>query len=54
MLGIHARPQINKVVEPIARKMVAIGITPDALTIVGTIGVSAGALAFYPRGKFLV
>jgi len=54
MLGIHARPQINKVVEPIARKMVAIGITPDALTVVGTLGVSAGALAFYPRGEFFV
>ncbi|HVT20295.1 MAG TPA: CDP-alcohol phosphatidyltransferase family protein [Mycobacteriales bacterium] len=54
MLGIHARPQINKVVEPIARKMVAIGITPDALTVVGTLGVAAGALAFYPRGKFFV
>jgi phosphatidylglycerophosphate synthase len=54
MLGIHARPQINKVVEPVARKMVAVGITPDALTVVGTLGVSAGALAFYPRGKFFV
>jgi CDP-diacylglycerol--glycerol-3-phosphate 3-phosphatidyltransferase len=54
MLGIHARPQINKVIEPTARKMAAIGITPDALTIIGTIGVAAGALAFYPRGKFLV
>jgi phosphatidylglycerophosphate synthase len=54
MLGIHARPQINKVVEPIARKMVAVGITPDALTVVGTLGVSAGAHAFYPRGKFFV
>jgi CDP-diacylglycerol--glycerol-3-phosphate 3-phosphatidyltransferase len=53
MLGIHARPQINKVIEPTARKMAAVGITPDALTIVGTIGVAAGALAFYPRGKFL-
>ena len=30
------------------------GVTPDALTIVGTIGVSAGALAFYPRGEFFV
>ncbi|HVX69527.1 MAG TPA: CDP-alcohol phosphatidyltransferase family protein [Mycobacteriales bacterium] len=54
MLGIHARPQINKVVEPVARKMVAIGITPDALTVIGTLGVTAGALAFYPRGKFFV
>lgn len=54
MLGIHARPQINRVIEPTARRMAAMGITPDALTIVGTIGVAAGALAFYPRGKFLV
>jgi CDP-diacylglycerol--glycerol-3-phosphate 3-phosphatidyltransferase len=53
MLGIHARPQINKVIEPTARKMAAIGITPDALTIIGTIGVAGGAIGFYPRGHFL-
>jgi CDP-diacylglycerol--glycerol-3-phosphate 3-phosphatidyltransferase len=53
MLGIHARPQINKFVEPAARKMAAIGITPDALTIVGTLGVAGGAIGFYPRGHFL-
>jgi phosphatidylglycerophosphate synthase len=53
MLGIHARPQINRVVEPIAQAIARVGITPDTLTIVGTLGVSAGALAFYPRGKFL-
>jgi phosphatidylglycerophosphate synthase len=54
MLGIHARPQINRVTEPIARRLVAMHVTPDALTIVGTFGVSAGALAFYPRGEFWV
>jgi CDP-diacylglycerol---glycerol-3-phosphate 3-phosphatidyltransferase len=54
MLGIHARPQIGRVVDPIARRLAAIGVTPDALTIIGTIGVAAGALAFYPRGKFFV
>jgi phosphatidylglycerophosphate synthase len=54
MLGIHARPQINRVVEPVARRLAAIGVTPDALTIVGTLGVAGGALAFYPRGEFLV
>lgn len=53
MLGIHARPQINRVTEPIARRLVAIGVTPDALTVVGTIGVAGGALGFYPRGHFL-
>jgi CDP-diacylglycerol---glycerol-3-phosphate 3-phosphatidyltransferase len=53
MLGIHARPQINRVIEPTARRLAAMGVTPDALTIVGTIGVAGGALGFYPRGKFL-
>jgi len=38
MLGIHARPQINKAIEPIAKGIANLGITPDALTIVGKIG----------------
>jgi phosphatidylglycerophosphate synthase len=54
MLGIHARPQINKAIEPIAQGIAKLGITPDTLTIVGTIGVAGGALGFYPRGKFFV
>jgi CDP-diacylglycerol--glycerol-3-phosphate 3-phosphatidyltransferase len=54
MLGIHARPQIEKVTEPVARRLVSWGVTPDALTIVGTIGVAGGALGFYPRGHFFV
>jgi CDP-diacylglycerol--glycerol-3-phosphate 3-phosphatidyltransferase len=54
MLGIHARTQINKVTEPVARTLAGWGVTPDALTIVGTIGVAGGALGFYPRGHFFV
>src|SRR5881398_529037 len=54
MLGIHARPQINKVVEPVARRLAGWGVTPDAITIVGTLGVCGGALGFYPRGQFWV
>src|SRR3954451_22113520 len=54
MLGIHARPQINKVTEPVARRLAGWLGTPEALTIVGTLGVAGGALAFYPRGKFFL
>jgi CDP-diacylglycerol---glycerol-3-phosphate 3-phosphatidyltransferase len=54
MLGIHARPQINRVTEPVARRLAAMGVTPDALTIIGTLGVAGGALGFYPRGEFFV
>jgi CDP-diacylglycerol--glycerol-3-phosphate 3-phosphatidyltransferase/CDP-diacylglycerol--inositol 3-phosphatidyltransferase len=30
------------------------GISPDAVTLVGTFGVAAGALVFFPRGDLLV
>lgn len=54
MLAIHARTQINRVTEPVARRLVRWGVSADALTVVGTIGVAGGALGFYPRGQFFV
>jgi CDP-diacylglycerol--glycerol-3-phosphate 3-phosphatidyltransferase/CDP-diacylglycerol--inositol 3-phosphatidyltransferase len=39
---------------PIVNLLLRLGVSPDAVTLVGTVGVSAGALAFYPRGEFLV
>ena len=41
------------VLAPIVRLFVALKISPDAVTLVGTIGVAVGALAFYPRGELL-
>ena len=43
-----------KVFTPVARLFLRLGISPDAVTLVGTIGVCAGALVFFPRGHFLV
>ncbi len=39
---------------PLADRLLKWGVTPDQVTIVGTIGVSAGALWFFPRGQFFV
>jgi CDP-diacylglycerol--glycerol-3-phosphate 3-phosphatidyltransferase/CDP-diacylglycerol--inositol 3-phosphatidyltransferase len=36
---------------PIVNLLLRLGVSPDAVTLVGTLGVSAGALAFYPRGE---
>ncbi len=44
----------TKVFSPAARLFLRLGISPDAVTLVGTLGVSAGALVFFPRGDFLV
>lgn len=38
------------VLAPVVRLFVRMGISPDAVTVVGTVGVSAGALIFFPQG----
>jgi CDP-diacylglycerol--glycerol-3-phosphate 3-phosphatidyltransferase len=38
---------------PFVNAFIRLGISPDAVTLVGTLGVSAGALVFFPQGKLL-
>ena len=44
----------QKVISPIAHLLIRLGVSPDAVTLVGTLGVCAGALVFFPRGDLLV
>jgi CDP-diacylglycerol--glycerol-3-phosphate 3-phosphatidyltransferase len=53
MLNKYARAFFTKVFTPVARLLLKLGISPDVVTVVGTLGVCAGALAFYPRHEFL-
>lgn len=39
---------------PLGDLLLKLGVKPDWVTWVGTIGVSAGALIFFPRGEFLI
>lgn len=51
----HFRAFWTKVIaNPIARVLLKLGVSPDAVTLVGTLGVSAAALWFFPRGQLLV
>ena len=54
MLNRLLRASWTKIMTPIATLLLRLGISPDVVTIVGTLGVCAGALGFYPRGEFLV
>lgn len=38
---------------PIAALLIRLGVSPDAVTLVGTLGVCAGALIFFPQGMLL-
>ena len=52
MLNKYARAFFTKVFTPFAAFLLRIGVSPDAVTLVGTGGVVAGALVFFPRGSF--
>jgi len=42
------------ILAPIVNLLLRLGVSPDAVTLVGTLGVAGGALAFYPRGELFV
>ena len=44
----------TSVFKPVAHLLIRLGISPDTVTFVGTIGVVAGALVFFPRGQLWV
>ncbi|MET3933898.1 phosphatidylinositol phosphate synthase [Arthrobacter sp. OAP107] len=51
MLNRHARGFFTALFTPLARWLLKLGVSPDAITIVGTAGVVVGALVFYPLGQ---
>lgn len=51
MLNKYARSFFAAVFTPLARLLIRLGISPDVVTVIGTAGVAAGALIFYPMGE---
>lgn len=54
MLNRYARAFATRLMTPLAAALLRTGVGPDAVTVVGTGGVAAGALIFYPRGELLI
>jgi CDP-diacylglycerol--glycerol-3-phosphate 3-phosphatidyltransferase len=54
VIGSQLRPVVGRIADPLVNRLLAWGVTPDAVTATGTVGVVAAALAFFPRGEFLV
>lgn len=51
MLNKYARALFAAIFTPLAALLVRLKVSPDAVTIVGTLGVAAGALIGYPLGE---
>ncbi|MFC4017845.1 phosphatidylinositol phosphate synthase [Micromonospora sp. GCM10011542] len=50
---VSVRAGMTRVVEPIARGLLRAGVTPNAVTVTGTLGVLVGALGFGARGHLV-
>ena len=50
---VTARAGMTRVVEPIARTLLRAGVSPNAVTVTGTVGVLIGALGFGARGHLV-
>jgi CDP-diacylglycerol--glycerol-3-phosphate 3-phosphatidyltransferase len=48
-----ARKVVSGVIEPPARLLLRVGVSPDAVTVFGTVGVVATALICLPQGWFI-
>jgi CDP-diacylglycerol--glycerol-3-phosphate 3-phosphatidyltransferase len=54
MLASQARPQIQRILDPLGRRLAQTGLSPDVVTVVGTVGVSGAAIGFFSRGVFFI
>lgn len=53
MLNRYARAAVTRLLSPLAGLLLRLGVSPDAVTVLGTLGVVSAALWFYPRGQLL-
>ncbi len=51
MLNLHVRVPLQRVLGPLGARLAKAGVSPDVITVIGTVGVLVGALGFYPRGS---
>lgn len=49
-----ARTVVGTVTDPVAKFLLMLGLTPNSITVVGTLGISGAALIFFPTGEFFV
>ncbi len=54
MVSSSFKPAVNRVIEPIARMAVRRGITPDMVTVTGTIGSIASSIYLIPQGELFL
>lgn len=50
MLNIHARDAVSRAITPLGTRLARAGVTPNTVTVVGTLGAVAAAVVFFSQG----
>jgi CDP-diacylglycerol--glycerol-3-phosphate 3-phosphatidyltransferase len=54
MISAHLKPQVTRLINPVVKFAVRLGITANGVTIAGSVGTLGSAFYFYPRGDLFV
>ncbi|MBP2368768.1 phosphatidylinositol phosphate synthase [Pseudonocardia parietis] len=54
MLNLFARGHVNRLTDPVGRRLVALGVSPDTMTVLGTVGAVVCSLVFLPGGGLVI
>ena len=54
MISSALKPAVTRVIEPVARIALRLGLTPNSITLLGAVGVLISAGYFYPRDEYFV
>ena len=54
MISDVLKPAVTRLISPVARFLLRIGLTPNSVTAIGALGVVVSAIYFFPRGNFFV
>jgi CDP-diacylglycerol--glycerol-3-phosphate 3-phosphatidyltransferase len=52
MISSALKPAVTRLIEPVARLALRVGLTPNIITLIGAIGVLVSAGYFYPREEY--
>ncbi|TVT31793.1 CDP-alcohol phosphatidyltransferase family protein [Amycolatopsis cynarae] len=53
MLNIFARASVSRALDPLGHALLRAGVTPNVMTVLGTVGAIGCALGFFPAGLLL-
>ena len=54
MISSVLKPAVTRLIEPVARLALRVGLTPNSITLMGAVGVLVSAGYFYPREQYFV